>query len=158
MPKSVAGRVRTRIAESAYTLTVYYPARVPGPTGTTPLAAAPVSPLIKAPAPTKPNELFVDAAREPITLPCLFTNTSVMSQARQESFKAQLGGWSLGVEALARVDSAEATREDGETIFVGCDHVSVDGKRYQVLQVVKMGSSVSKDGSYYVLLKGMARN
>lgn len=158
MAKSVAGRVRTRIAESAYTLTVYYPTRVPGPVGTTPLATAPVSPLIKAAAPVKPDQLYVDAVREPVTLPCLFTNTSMLSQARQESFKAQLGGWTIGVEALARVDHTEATREDGETVFVGCDYVLVDNKRYQVLQVVKMGSSVSKDGSYYVLLKGTARN
>ena len=158
MAKSVASRVRARIAESEYTLTVHYPVRTAGPTGATPLAAAPVSPLVRAPAPAAPNTLYVDTVREPITMPCLFTNTSVMSQARQERFKSQLGGWTLGVEALARVNKTEAVREDGESVFVGCDYVQVDEKRYQVLQVVSMGSSVSKDASYYILLKGTASN
>lgn len=154
--RRVTERIIKRIRDSEYRLSVYYPVAKMKPTGSTPISL-PVSPLLAKPNPQ------VDTGEEPerilpeITLQCLFTEVSLIGEYRRDRMEVEVGGWSRETTALARVIAAEADRDDGGTVFDGCDFVEVMGRRYRVLNVVRQSASTTSLGTYYVLLTGAAK-
>lgn len=155
--RRVTDRVRQRIRSSEYRLTVVYPLLVSKPTGVSPISL-PVSPLMRTPNPTPENDEYKERVQPEVTMPCLFTEVSLIGDLRKDRLSAEVGGWTRETTAVARVDTADADSPTGGTVFDGCDHVEVEGRRYKVLNVVRQAAGTTRDGTYYVLLQGALKS
>lgn len=153
-PKRVVDRVLSRIANSEYSLTVHYPKATVKPSGTGAIAL-PVSPLMAKPNPqTVPDIDESEPVDGPVTVKCLFTEAALLRQTMHEHRLAEVVGWSRQSTALARVAQADAEVPNNRTIFDGADHVVVNGAKYRVLNVIKVASGMSTNGTYYINLSG----
>jgi hypothetical protein len=143
-----ATRVRKRIAESAHSVTVVFPAaRVPaagtspGSTLANPLLGPPTTQTLVGadPTPMKPS----------VTMQCIWTS----GVANLASATLDRHGWHSEADAMARVDSIDAETAPGKTHFDACDHVEHDGRHFVVLQVQPVGPGFAPPHSYSVWLK-----
>ncbi len=155
-PERLVQRVLDRIATSPYFLEIHYPMLKPVPSGTAPLTG--VSPLI---AVQNPGTIGSPAAppvssAPPVTLQCLYLDAAGLYQLRQTKVHIT-EGWDREVKALARVDAEPVDISPGNTIFDGCTFVVIDGQKYKFLGLSKVNASMSKMGTYYVLLGGGAK-
>lgn len=144
--------------QSEYTATVVYPLVRPTPIGTAPLASSGVSPLLPTalPGPT-PDEL-PEQVKPPVSFPCLLTDTLTMGEAKQSKLQASMGAWALQTQVAIRVLQEDVELGGGRTVFDGCQWVEIDGKRYEVLNMSKMATSMERSGTYYVFLRGATKN
>lgn len=155
-PARVTARVLARIANSEYTLTVFYPKATTKPTGAgaNPL---PMSPLLPTPNPVSAIEDLPERVLPEVSMPCLFTEVSMISQAQRGRVEADVGGWMQGTVALARVSTADAELDSGGTVFDGAAFVEVSGRRYRVINVVRVTASTTTQGTYYIQLTGTSK-
>lgn len=154
MPPSYArveAAVNARIAASAYAVTLYYGTVRPTPTGAMP-TTLPVSPLVATPNPTRPTEEVPLDRAESVTIPCLYTELSQLSESRRAKLSASLGGWTHDTRALIRVRAADVRRPQGGLWLEGVQYAELNARRYKVLGWTQTGGSGSLDGSYYVQL------
>jgi hypothetical protein len=147
----VSAAVEARISRSDFTLTIWFPELRATPAGTAPIAM-PASPLMKAPNPTKPPEEEPTRVQDAISMPCLFLETSMMSDARRERLAATLPGWSHEARAMVRVRSEDIERPQGGVWFEGSAYVDVNGRKYKVLGWSQMGNSFTQAASYTAIL------
>jgi hypothetical protein len=112
---------------------------------------------LAAPNPVAVIEEDPDRTQSDVTLQCLFLEVTAMGDAKQQRMAAAVGGWSLGTTALARVVAADADLVTGGTVFDGCAHVEVQGRRYKVVNVVRQAASTVVSGTYYVMLTGASK-
>jgi hypothetical protein len=152
--RRVTERVIDRIRQSEYRLTVFYPKATTKPTSTGQPIALPSSPLVRPPNPQPETGIEAERVLPEVTMQCLFTNATMLSEFRQRRVEAEVAGWRRDTAALARVQASDAERSEGGTVFDGCDFVEVDGRRFRVQNVVRQAASTAKLGTYYVLLTG----
>jgi hypothetical protein len=156
-----AARVRERVVErirtSEYVLTVRYPLVRPTPAGVFPLPPG-ASPLTPKADPQAPVDDEGETVRPEVAVPCLFTELWSMASTSRDKLQAELGGWALETEALARVVDEDVDLPDGGTVFDGAASVVVTGRKYRVLAVRKLASSGTIAGTYYVMLTGAAKH
>jgi hypothetical protein len=156
-PRRLTQRVISRIRQSEYRLTVYYPVAK-----TTPQAGGvsslPVSPLMAKPVtpPVLPDE--PERVNPDVTVPCLFLEVALTGDYRQKRLEASLGGWTMETTAVARVVGSDVENQTGGTIFDGCEFVEVLGRRFRVLNVIRETPSMSTLATYYVLLTGAVKS
>ena len=135
---------------SEHTLTIWYPVARATPAGAGPLAM-PASPLMKAPDPQRPSVTEPDRVLESVSMPCLFLETSMMSEARRTKLEASLPGWTHEARALVRVRSVDIERTGGVR-FEGSAYVDVNGRNYKVLGWSQMGNSFTQATTYMAIL------
>ena len=163
MPNSanVNARILSRIENAGTTLDIVYPATRPIATGIAP-GPAPVSPLT---GPATVQHVFsgdVTPGQSSITIKCLWHDLATTNELRdrvgQEAYEFKQLGWVRDATALARVMVSEAaldtTNPYAGTKLDAADHVVYKTRRFRVLQVSVMGSSVGSPVSYYVWLTG----
>ena len=155
--RNVATRVIRRIRDSEYRVTVVYPVVKAKPTGM-PMASLPAGALQAKPNPQVETGEEPERVQSDVTMPCLFTDASLLGEYRQRRVEAEIGGWSRETTALLRVVASDATSPEGGTVFDGCAYVEVEGRRYKVLSVVPQGASTARPGTFYVLLTGAAKS
>lgn len=148
--RRVEAQVEARIAASPHRVTFHYGKARTSPTGSGP-GSLPLSPLVAAPNPTVGADLD-DGLSDPQTMPCLYLETTQLSDARREKMGADLGGWSELARALVRVRAQDARRPDGGLYFEGAAYATVGDRRFRVLGWSQTGGSGSTTGSYYVQL------
>lgn len=147
----VARAVEARIMGSDYTLTIVYPEARQTPAGVAPVAM-PASPLMKAPNPAKPSDNEPTRVRESISMPCLFLETSMLSDARREKLAATLPGWNHEARAVVRVRAEDIERPAGGVWFEGSAWVEVNSRKFKVLGWTQMGNSFAQAVSYMAIL------
>lgn len=150
-PARVEAAVVARIEASQHVLTIWYPAVRPTPSGTGPIAM-PASPLMKNPNPTRPSEEEPTPVGEPVAMPCLFLETSVMSEARKQRVSALVSGWAHEARALVRVKAEDVERPNGGVWLEGSAYVDVNGRKYKVLGWSQMGNSITRAATYMAVL------
>lgn len=148
--RRVEAQVEARILASPHRVTFHYGKSRTSPSGSGP-GALPLSPLVLAPNPGLPTETE-DGVADPQTMPCLYLETTQLSDARREKLGADLGGWSEQARALVRVRLQDARRPDGGLHFEGASYATVGERRFRVLGWSQSGGSGSTTGSYYVQL------
>jgi hypothetical protein len=107
---------------------------------------------MKTPSPQKPADEEPTRVQDPLTMPCLFLETSMMSDARRERLAATLPGWSHEARALVRVKSSDIERPQGGVWFEGSAYVDVNGRKYKVLGWSQMGNSFTQAATYTAVL------
>jgi hypothetical protein len=99
----------------------------------------------------------------PVTLPCLWLDSfgNLVLSLQTERVKAGLSGWYASATAMARVLVSDAALDPddpwGDTVFTGADYVEHSGHRYQVVAVDGLGASMGPPVTYYVWLRGAAK-
>lgn len=154
MPPSysrVEAAVARRIAGSAYTLTLYYGVVRPTPSEIAP-AMLPVAPLVGVPNPVRPMEAVEPERADAVSMPCLYTELTQMSDGRRARLQASVGNWAHDTRGLARVQASAVRRPQGGLYLEGVRYAEVNGVRYKVLGWTQTGGSGSSDGSFYVQL------
>lgn len=155
--RRVTEQVIARIRSSEYRMTIYYPAITPKPTGAAPIWL-PTSPLMPTPNPKPETGDAPERAQSDVTVQCLYMETSQLSDMRQQRMRAEVGGWSHDIVALARVVGSDVERAGGAgTLFDGCAFVEILGRRYKVRSVVRQAASTTLLGTYYILLAGATK-
>jgi len=143
-------------------MTVAYPEERPAVTGSSP-TSTPVNILTGTRQTPAVYPVSGTPIRPAVTLKCLFYPAygSVPGQAGRNKHYIDTVGWQADADALAQVEIAEAALDEddyrGDTVFTGCDHVEVSGHHYRVLSVVPIGPGHRDPVSYYVWLKGNAK-
>lgn len=161
MPTSanVNKRLLSRIANAGTTFDVVYPPTRPIVVGAAP-GPAPASPLT-GPAPVQ--HVFsgdVTPGQASLTVKCLWHDiaSSLGDSIGDEQYRFKQLGWVRDATALARVMVSEValdpTNPYAGTKLDAADHVVYHTRRFRVLQVSVMGSSVGTPVSYYVWLTG----
>lgn len=158
---NIAARMVARIRSSVHQLTIHYPAAVTKPSGTSPSASGPLSPLTGV----KPVETLAPAVttpiKPPVTLGCLWYDATALGDLKRNSTTAEALGWVVGAEVMAVVTVADGAVNPNlpakDTLFDNCDYVVHDEQRHEVLRVTPVGASFAKPYCYYVWLKGAKR-
>lgn len=151
-------RIRERIAASEFQLTVYYADVRPKPTGTAPLSIDQVSLLLPTALPTATSDEVPEKVLPSVTMKCLWTDAHQPWQLREKKLTTAHGAWVRDANALARVLAEDVELASGGLVFDGCKHVEVDGRRYHVLNAVRVAVSSERAGTYYVYLSGSVKN
>jgi hypothetical protein len=149
---NLAKRLVARIATSAHSLIVHFPAARPSVSGNTvsgptvnPLTGGIVTPTLQAvvPAPALPA----------VTMQCLWYANVRTDDLKRQRISEGPKGWNSEVDSLAQVVATDAVQGSG-TIFDSCDYVEHEGKHYAVAGVTAMSAGFATTHSYYVWLKG----
>jgi hypothetical protein len=156
----IKARVTARIKESSHSLTLHYPPKRVGATGTGPMTrpANPLTGIVAAPSidPTTP-----DPERDPVSMPCLWLDAITVALQGRNQWNHLLIGMVPGATAIARVlieDAAlDADAPEGGTEFERCSYVEHAGKRYRVLEVKPVGAGFYDPYTYYVWLVGAVK-
>jgi len=159
----VRTRILKRIEDSPLTITVNYPpARTPV-TGASP-ATAPSSPLTDDPETHAAIATAPTPGKPAVTLRCIWVDgfgTSVGTDSKLFGLDIGATGWVAGADALARVSVVDAavlaTDPYGDTVFTDAEYVGFKTRRYRVLSVHPVGASFVEPYTYYVWLKGAAK-
>lgn len=150
----ITQRIRDRIERSDYTMTVFYSEVRAKPTGTPPLSAGAVSLLMPTATPTATPPEPPEGVLPSVTLKCLFTDASTMTDYKQNRLKTDNGTWSRDTTAYARCLVEDVEMAGGGLIFDGCKWVEVNGKKFTVLHATRIAVSSEQKGTYYVYLAG----
>jgi hypothetical protein len=154
----INARIRDRILRSDFSLTVYYAEVRPKPTGTAPVNINNVSLLLPTALPTATPEEPPEPVLPSVTMPCLFTDAHQLTDLRQKRFGAGNGLWTREATALVRVLAEDAELLSGGLVFDGCKGVEIGGRRYKVMEAVRVAVSSELGGTYYVYLSGSVKN
>jgi hypothetical protein len=154
----INARIRERILGSDFSLTVYYAEVRPKPTGTAPLNISDVSLLLPTALPVATPDEAPEQVQPSVTMKCLFTDAHQLTDLRQKRLGAGNGLWTRDATALVRVLAEDAELASGGLVFDGCKWVEVNGRRYKVMEAVRVAVSSEKAGTYYVYLSGSVKS
>jgi hypothetical protein len=148
----LTARLLDRIAESAHTLTIYFPPDRPAVSGT--LSGPAVNPLTGGVATPGLQATEPVSTKSPVTVQCLWYESIGTSDYRYVTMTAQAPkGWQSDTGRIAQVKATDVAQGLG-TIFDACDYVDHAGNHFAVAGVSAQGASFSAAHSYYVWLKG----
>lgn len=154
----INARIRERIEASEYQLTVYFAEVRPKPTGIAPLSIDQVSLLLPTATPTATPDEAPEQVQPSVTMKCLFTDAYQLTDLRQRRLGVDNSAWTRDTTALVRVLPDDVELPSGGLVFDGCKWVEIEGRRYKVLEVVRVAVSSEKAGTYYVYLSGSVKN
>lgn len=156
--KRINERIRERILASDFSLTVYFAETRPKPTGTAPLSIDQVSLLLPTAPPAATPDDPPEQVKPSTSMKCLFTDAHQPWQLREKKLVAEHGHWIREATALVRVLAEDVELAGGGLVFDGCKWVECEGRRYKVLNAVRVAVSSEKAGTYYVYLSGSVKN
>lgn len=155
--RRVSERVIARIRASDYTMRIVFPYARTKPTGAT-AVPLPVSPLLAKPNPQPVPEEEPERILPDLEVPCLYLETSALSDLRSTRAGADIAAWDRDIKAYVRVISADVDKPEGGTVLDGCDYVEIAGTRFKVMSVVRPAASMINSGTYYVALTGAVKS